>query len=69
MFTSWQWLVYFNIPCLILNLLGIYLSAIMIHDRFKANLCWHFNASAMMLTIFEIIVNSWDVVSKYAHGT
>lgn len=68
MMESWEWLFYVNLPCLLFNLWGLWLSVFRISPIRPARLCFWINSGAMLWTVQSILLNSFSIVATYGHG-
>lgn len=65
MLENWQWLLFVNVPCLFVNLAGIYLSVFTITDESRSRFCFNLNAICLVITILNIGMNSFGALGTY----
>lgn len=58
MMETWQWLLYVNIPIMVVNLLGMWISTCNVNPR-MAKLTYWINVGALAFTMNGILTNSF----------
>jgi len=65
---TWQWLVFCNIPFMVVNLWGIWIATTIVAPK-PAKICFWVNVGAFVLSIGNILANSLILVCTYPHGS